>query len=85
MTDAENPAPLWGTPEPSRPGRGVPPWGPPPMSSTPQWNPPRWSQPQWNPNRPAPRDLIVAYALLVLLGTFGLHKFYLRRNGPGGF
>lgn len=27
---------------------------------------------------------MLAYALLLLLGTFGLHKFYLRLNG-GGF
>jgi TM2 domain-containing membrane protein YozV len=78
----------------------IPQWNPPPwvnqaQGNQPQWNQARWNpvqwnqaqgnQLQWNPNRPAPRDLAVAYALLVLLGTFGLHKFYLRSNGPGGF
>ncbi len=100
MTDAENPAPPWGTPEAAGPVRGRPPWGPAPMSPSPQWNPPlpppvqwpppqgnqaQWNPAQWNPNRPAPRELVLAYALLVLLGTFGLHRFYLRSNGVGGF
>lgn len=70
-------------------------WNPPHGSQGGHWNPGLWgvSQP-FDPGawygRPRlvpepPREIVIAYALLLLLGTFGLHKFYLGNHGMGGF
>ena len=68
-------APLWGTPE-DRPL----------VRDLPSWNVPTGPAPAHLAQRPPrPRNLLLAYVLLLFLGTFGMHKFYLRNNGLGGF